>query len=54
VALVIHILATLTTASAKGAGRRLLQRDHLAESLGLYVDNDPDHGQIETEQGGAE
>jgi len=43
VALVIHILATLTTASAKGAGRRLLQRDRLAESLGLYVDNAPEH-----------
>lgn len=38
VALVIHILTTLTTASAKGAGRRLLERDRLAEQLGLYVD----------------
>ncbi|MFF1571757.1 MurR/RpiR family transcriptional regulator [Leifsonia sp. NPDC058292] len=38
VALVIHILTTLTTASAKGAGRRLLERDRLGEQLGLYVD----------------
>lgn len=37
VALVIHILATLTIASAKGASRRLLERERLAESLGLYV-----------------
>ncbi|WP_243695142.1 MurR/RpiR family transcriptional regulator [Agromyces protaetiae] len=39
VALVIHLLATLTTASAKGAGRRLAERDRLAESLDLYVEN---------------
>lgn len=39
VALVIHILATLTTASAKGAGRRLMERDRLAEDLGLYMED---------------
>jgi len=39
VALVIHILTTLTTASAKGAGRRLLERDRLGEQLGLYVED---------------
>ena len=38
VALVIHVLATLTTASAKGAGRRQLERDRLADTLGLYMD----------------
>ena len=38
VALVIHILATLTIASAKGAGRRLLERDRLGDDLGLYVE----------------
>ncbi len=35
VALAIHILATLTTASAKGAARRQLERDRLSEDLGL-------------------
>ena len=38
VALVIHILTTLTTASAKGAGRRLVERDRLSDQLGLYVE----------------
>ncbi|AWB94909.1 SIS domain-containing protein [Agromyces badenianii] len=38
VALVIHLLVTLTTASAKGAGRRLQERDRLSESLDLYYD----------------
>ncbi|MDX6278837.1 MAG: hypothetical protein QOJ72_2965 [Nocardioidaceae bacterium] len=38
VALVIHVLATLTTASAKGAVRRQLERDRLADTLGLYID----------------
>lgn len=32
----IHILSTLTTASAKGARRRLTRRDQLAHDLGLY------------------
>lgn len=39
VAFVIHALARLTTASAKGAGRRQSERDRLAESLGLYLDH---------------
>jgi DNA-binding MurR/RpiR family transcriptional regulator len=39
VALVLHILATLTTASSKGADRRLLERDRLAHTLGLYVED---------------
>ncbi|GAA3884903.1 hypothetical protein GCM10022381_28860 [Leifsonia kafniensis] len=39
VALVIHVLATLTTASAKGAGRRLRERDRLGRDLGLYVEH---------------
>lgn len=38
VALVIHALARLTTASSKGAARRQSERDRLAESLGLYLD----------------
>jgi DNA-binding MurR/RpiR family transcriptional regulator len=37
VASVLHVLATLTTASAKGARRRLLERDRLNTELGLYV-----------------
>ena len=39
VALVIHVLARLTTASSKGAARRQSERDRLAESLGLYLDS---------------
>jgi len=37
VAAVVHVLATLTTASAKGARRRLGERDRLNTDLGLYV-----------------
>jgi DNA-binding MurR/RpiR family transcriptional regulator len=37
VASVLHVLATLTTASAKGARRRLVERDRLNAELGLYV-----------------
>ena len=36
VAAVVHLLATVTTASAKGARRRLAQRDRLSHELGLY------------------
>lgn len=38
VAAVCHLLSALTTVSAKGARRRLAERDGLAEALGLYVD----------------
>ncbi|MCY1141162.1 SIS domain-containing protein [Actinoplanes sp. Pm04-4] len=38
VVLVLHLLATLTIASSKGAGRRLHERDALAAELDLYVD----------------
>ncbi|MDQ0644126.1 MurR/RpiR family transcriptional regulator [Microbacterium murale] len=41
VAAVCHLLSTLTTASAKGARRRLSARDELAADLGLHH---PDHG----------
>jgi DNA-binding MurR/RpiR family transcriptional regulator len=34
---VLHVLATLTTASAKGARRRLGERDRLNTELGLYI-----------------
>lgn len=37
VAAACHLLSTLTTASAKGARRRLAQRDELSEALHLYV-----------------
>jgi DNA-binding MurR/RpiR family transcriptional regulator len=37
VASLLHVLATLTTASAKGARRRLVERDRLNAELGLYV-----------------
>jgi DNA-binding MurR/RpiR family transcriptional regulator len=37
IALVLHLLAALTIASSKGAGRRLRERDELAAELGLYV-----------------
>lgn len=36
VAAVCHLLTTLTSASAKGARRRLALRDHYATELGLY------------------
>ncbi|HEX6956077.1 MAG TPA: SIS domain-containing protein [Agromyces sp.] len=38
VALALHLLATLTSASSKGAGRRMVERDRLADVLGLYVE----------------
>ena len=38
VALVIDILTTLSSASAKGAGRRFTERQRLASELGLYRD----------------
>ncbi len=37
VALVIDILTALSSASAKGAGRRLGERERLANELGLYL-----------------
>ncbi|PSK88919.1 DNA-binding MurR/RpiR family transcriptional regulator [Murinocardiopsis flavida] len=37
VAAVLHLLATLTTASAKGARRRLAERDRLSRELGIYT-----------------
>ena len=40
VVLALHLLATLTIASSKGAGRRLHLRDDLAAELGLYVEHD--------------
>lgn len=38
VALVIDILTALSSASAKGAGRRLAERERLGVELGLYLD----------------
>ncbi|GID27906.1 MurR/RpiR family transcriptional regulator [Paractinoplanes brasiliensis] len=38
VVLALHLLATLTIASSKGAGRRLHERDALAAELGLYME----------------
>ena len=38
VVLALHLLATLTIASSKGAGRRLHDRDALAAELDLYTD----------------
>ncbi|GIF07398.1 MurR/RpiR family transcriptional regulator [Actinoplanes siamensis] len=38
IVLALHLLATLTIASAKGAGRRLRERDALAAQLRLYVE----------------
>ncbi|MFZ4893895.1 MurR/RpiR family transcriptional regulator [Plantibacter sp. Mn2098] len=38
ISLVLHVLAMLTTASAKGAARRLIERDRLASTLGVYVE----------------
>jgi DNA-binding MurR/RpiR family transcriptional regulator len=40
VAAVVHILATLAAASAKGARRRLARRDVLTARLGVYEDGD--------------
>ncbi|GIF12753.1 MurR/RpiR family transcriptional regulator [Actinoplanes teichomyceticus] len=37
IALALHLLATLTIASSKGAGRRLRERDALAAELGLHI-----------------
>lgn len=37
VAMVIDILTALSSASAKGAGRRLADRERLASELGLYL-----------------
>lgn len=38
IALVLDLLATLVSTSAKGAGRRLAERERLAGELGLYRD----------------
>jgi DNA-binding MurR/RpiR family transcriptional regulator len=38
IVLALHLLATLTIASSKGAGRRLHERDALAAELNLYVE----------------
>lgn len=38
VVLALHLLATLTIASSKGAGRRLHERDALAAELNLYAE----------------
>ncbi|MFE6304349.1 MurR/RpiR family transcriptional regulator [Nocardiopsis changdeensis] len=40
VALSLHLLATLTIASSKGAGRRLRERDALSAELGLYTEEE--------------
>ncbi len=40
VAAVVHILATLAAASAKGARRRLARRDALTARLGVYAEGD--------------
>ena len=40
VVLALHLLATLTIARSKGAGRRLRERDALAAELNLYVSTD--------------
>jgi DNA-binding MurR/RpiR family transcriptional regulator len=40
VAAIVHILATLAAASAKGARRRLARRDVLTARLGVYADGD--------------
>ncbi|GAA4880351.1 MurR/RpiR family transcriptional regulator [Saccharopolyspora cebuensis] len=39
IAAVAHVLATLTTASAKGAQRRLGERDRFSRALGTYLDD---------------
>ncbi|MGG1908946.1 SIS domain-containing protein [Microbacterium sp. NRRL B-14842] len=41
VAAVCHLLSALTTASAKGARRRLAERDRLVARLGLYGPETP-------------
>ncbi len=40
VAATIHLLSTLTTASAKGARRRFADRDRISADLGLYLDDE--------------
>ena len=40
VVLTLHLLATLTIASSKGAGRRLRDRDQLASELRIYAETD--------------
>ena len=39
VAATIHLLSTMTTASAKGARRRFADRDRISADLGLYLDD---------------
>ena len=39
---VVHLLSTLTTASAKGARRRLAERDAASAALGMYWDTPTD------------
>lgn len=39
VAATVHVLATLASASAKGARRRFADRDRISASLGLYIDD---------------
>jgi DNA-binding MurR/RpiR family transcriptional regulator len=41
VAAVCHLLSALTSSSAKGARRRLAERDDLAQALDLYETTDP-------------
>jgi DNA-binding MurR/RpiR family transcriptional regulator len=41
VVLALHLLATLSISSSKGAGRRLRERDLLASELGLYHQDAP-------------
>ncbi|ANY09451.1 MurR/RpiR family transcriptional regulator [Pseudonocardia sp. HH130630-07] len=43
VASATHLLAALTTASAKGARRRLQERDRMSARLGLYLDPEQEH-----------
>ncbi|MFC4223266.1 MurR/RpiR family transcriptional regulator [Lysinibacter cavernae] len=40
--LALHLIASITAASAKGAGRRLHERDRLSTELELYYDNSLD------------
>jgi hypothetical protein len=40
VAAVCHLLSALTSSSAKGARRRLAERDELAQALELYEPTD--------------
>ena len=39
VAAIIHLVTTLCTASAKGARRRLAERDRLSNELGIYLND---------------